>query len=60
MVLIGLAILKEAEENAENENGDNKFLKIVEVTKAISPVLLPMISGLSELKEELIESEHIE
>lgn len=59
MVLIGLAILKEADENPENENGDNKFSKIVEVTKAISPILLPMISGLSELKEELIEIEQV-
>ena len=60
MVLIGLAILKDADDNPENENGDNKFSKIVEVTKAISPILLPMISGLSELKEELIEIDQVE
>ncbi|MGD8305321.1 MAG: hypothetical protein PVF17_01585 [Ignavibacteria bacterium] len=60
MVLIGLAILKEADDNPENENGENKFSKIVELTKAISPILLPMISGLSELKEELIEMDEIE
>lgn len=60
MVLIGLAILKDSEDNEQNDDSNDKFSKILELTKAISPILLPMISGLSELKEEEIEENYSE
>jgi len=48
MVLIGISLLKELEEKEEESIYD----RIYEVTKAISPVLLPMIATLGTLEEE--------
>jgi len=48
MVLIGMSLLKELEEKEE----ESIYEKIYEVTKAISPVLLPMIATLGTLEEE--------
>jgi len=47
MVLIGMSLLKELEEKEESI-----YDKIYEITKAISPVLLPMIATLGALNEE--------
>ena len=47
MVLIGMSLLKELEEEEESI-----YEKIYEVTKAISPVLLPMLATLGRLEEE--------
>ena len=59
MILIGIAILKERNESGENAaldgNVEDIFSTIKNVTKTISPILLPMISGLCDLKEEIIE-----
>lgn len=59
MVLIGIALLKDNEDNNEhrstdtNQNGEsNVYEKITYLTKVMSPILLPMISGLGELEEE--------
>ena len=48
MVLIGMTLLKELEEKDE----ESIYEKISEVTKAISPVLLPMIATLGTLEGE--------
>ena len=48
MVLIGMSLLKELEEKEE----ESIYEKIYKVTKAISPVLLPMIATLGTLEEE--------
>jgi len=48
MVLIGMSLLKELEEKEE----ESIYERIYEVTKAISPVLLPMITTLGTLQEE--------
>ncbi|MCD6531887.1 hypothetical protein J7K99_05560, partial [bacterium] len=47
MVLVGMSLLKELEEKEE----ESIYEKIYEVTKAISPVLLPMIATLGTLEE---------
>jgi len=47
MVLIGMFLLKELEEKEESI-----YEKIYEVTKALSPVLLPMINNFRRLEEE--------
>ena len=49
LVLIGLSILKDHKENNEEKEEANVFKKIVEFTKAVSPVLLPMITTLGDL-----------
>lgn len=61
MVLIGLALLHQTTNHSEEETAANeperdipKF--VYDVTKAISPVLLPMISELGELDIEETES----
>jgi len=53
MVLLGLALIKEFEEREDDNNDDQESMldKIYNITKAISPMLLPMISALSELEE---------
>jgi len=51
MVLIGMSLLKELEEKEEEEE-ESIYEKIYEVTKAISPVLLPMIATLGTLEKE--------
>ena len=61
MVLVGLAILHESKNHSENDTlGNNNERDITgyvyDVTKALSPVLLPMISGLSELVIEETEN----
>lgn len=48
MVLIGMSLLKELEEKEE----ESIYEKIHEVTKAISPILLPMVATLGTLEEE--------
>lgn len=48
MVLIGLAVIKET----ESDDNDDSTEKVTEITKLISPVLLPMIDNLGKLKEE--------
>ncbi len=61
MVLIGIAILndhKNSQNNHHNENSSdeiNVYERISYISKAISPILLPMISGLGELQEEEID-----
>lgn len=53
MVLIGLSLLKDDDEKPEDQQNEiDKFDQITEITKSISPILLPMISGLGELQEE--------
>lgn len=52
MVLIGLSCLNDFEKK-EEKNGDTEdsiYDKIYSISKAISPILLPMISGLSEMQ----------
>ena len=58
MVLVGLAMLndnKARETNFEKYNGNSDeetiFDKILNYTKVVSPILLPMISGLGDIKE---------
>ena len=53
MVLIGLALLKEFEN--DNKDEENIYNNILVITRAISPFLLPMISSLGELSEEIWE-----
>jgi len=48
MVLIGMSLLKELKEKEE----ESIYEKVYEITKAISPVLLPMIATLGTLEEE--------
>lgn len=60
MVLLGIALLKDNEESLKNgelkNNGeDSVYNKITYLTKAVSPILLPLISGLGDLQEEEIE-----
>jgi len=62
MVLIGIALLKDDKDSSKKENNENRedeeasvYEKISYLTKAISPMLLPMISGLGELEEEKSE-----
>ena len=58
MVLLGLAMLREfgvLEAEGKSSGDEQPALdKIKEFTRAISPVLLPMISSLSELEEDEI------
>ncbi len=56
MVLIGIALLKDDKDSRTNENIKNNeneeisvYEKITYLTKAVSPILLPMISGLGDL-----------
>jgi hypothetical protein len=59
MALIGIAMLKERNNSNEDAGLDNNsediFSRIKNVTKTISPILLPMISGLGDLKEDITE-----
>lgn len=48
MVLLGLSLLREFE---EDESEESVYDKIENITKAISPILLPMITTLGELEE---------
>jgi hypothetical protein len=52
MVLIGLSILRLVNEEEENVEQKALFDNIKKVTRAISPMLLPMINSLGELKIE--------
>jgi len=47
MVLIGMSILRELEEKSD----ESVYEKIPEITRAVSPVLLPMIATLGTLEE---------
>ena len=51
MVLIGLSLLRDFENDEDDENGGSIYDEIGKITKAIAPMLLPMISTLSELEE---------
>ncbi|MBA7484886.1 hypothetical protein ES707_20417 [subsurface metagenome] len=59
MVLIGMAMLKEPEvshtEGGDSDQGELIFGKIRQFTRAISPVLLPMISSLGDLELDSTE-----
>ena len=54
MVLLGIALLKDVEESNENEE-ESVYSKITYLTKAVSPILLPLISGLGDLQEDDID-----
>jgi hypothetical protein len=61
MVLVGLAILHESKNHSESDQLGNNTERdisgyVYDVTKALSPVLLPMIGGLSELVIEETEN----
>jgi len=61
MVLLGIALIKDNEtidisKESENDNGSNIYEKISYFTRAVSPILLPMISGLGDLQEDEINS----
>ena len=66
MVLIGIALLKDHEDPAHSDQTDSFdnetsiYEKISFLSKAISPILLPMISGLSALQEDEFEMIHEE
>lgn len=59
MVLIGMAMLREPDvsdaEGGDSEQGELIFDKIKQFTRAISPVLLPMISSLGDLQIDSAE-----
>ena len=59
MVLLGIALLKDNEDSSKNNKlvdkdyeENNVYNKISYLSTVISPILLPMISGLGELQEE--------
>ena len=62
LVLIGIALLndhKNSQNNHQNEDRSveiNVYDRIIYISKAISPILLPMISGLGDLQEEEFET----
>ena len=65
MVLLGLAMLndhKASESSGDKYNGNTEaetiFEKISDYTKVVSPILLPMISGLGDIKEEGLTSSY--
>jgi hypothetical protein len=65
MVLLGLAMLndhKASESSGDKYNGNTEaetiFEKISDYTKVVSPILLPMISGLGDIKEEELTSSY--
>ena len=49
LVLIGLSILKEYNDKKNDKEENNVFDKIIEFSKIVSPVLLPMIATLGDL-----------
>lgn len=61
MVLLGIALLndyKNSQNNPQNVDDldeSNIYDKIIYVSKAISPILLPLIAGLGDLHEEEID-----
>lgn len=63
MVLIGIALLKDHNDSLNSDQVEkdgydevNIYDKIVYITKVVSPILLPMISGLCDLHEEEFET----
>jgi len=53
LVLIGLALLKEESDGKEQQKNDEDILKkVAGITRRLSPIILPMISYLSELEIE--------
>ncbi|MFA5252812.1 MAG: hypothetical protein WC454_09555 [Phycisphaerae bacterium] len=55
MVLIGLALLKDHQTSNNESSTDSEtdiYQKISYITRAVSPILLPMISGLGDLDIE--------
>ena len=67
MVLLGIALLKDNEDSSRNDEllhsdyeESSIYEKINYLTKVVSPILLPMISGLSELQEEQFIREYEE
>jgi hypothetical protein len=60
LVLVGLAMLKEyndkeVEDNRNGINGSDIFEDIRMISKALSPIIIPMIDGLGELNSEEIK-----
>jgi len=61
MVFIGIALFKDFESTKKtigvqiNDEGMNVYDKIDYLTKVISPIMLPMISGLGDLREDEIK-----
>lgn len=63
MVLLGIAMLKtenNGKETSENTNGNEMdvYEKIKYLTRVVSPILLPMIAGLGELREDEISADY--
>ncbi len=65
MVLLAIALLKaddssdlESEGQDESADEDDIYTRISLIAKAVSPVLLPMISNLGALQEEAVEDIH--
>lgn len=61
MVLVGIALLKDYEDDEKKGRMDeekNIFSTIADVSKSLSPILLPMIASLGELEIEEIEKVH--
>lgn len=57
MVLIGIALLKDREESTSQDNEVvDVYDRIKVLTKAMSPILLPMISNLGDLELDEVES----
>ena len=59
-VLLGLAMLHDDEKKSDKSKDENEKISIEDriraVTRAVSPVLLPMIDQLSGLSEDELES----
>ena len=63
MVLIGIALLKDYKDSLNDDQVEKDgydevsvYDKIAYITKVVSPILLPMISGLGDLQEEEFET----
>lgn len=61
MVLIGIALLNDHKNSQKSHQSEitsdeiNVYDRIIYISKAISPILLPMIAGLGDLQEEEFE-----
>ena len=65
ILLIALPLLliigcedKDNESQSKKDMEENVYDKILYLTKAISPILLPLISGLGELQEEDVSTDY--
>lgn len=50
LVLIGLALLNDYEQKSNMEDGENIYTMIYSISKAISPIIIPMIDSLGALE----------